>query len=248
MTSPLAGIRVVVTRPTDKAGKLADLLQDRGATVLNVPTIAIADPESWAGLDEALGRLGAGNFEWVVFTSANAVEKVLPRLDRREEIEAKVAAVGSVTAAALRRHGVDVDLVPDEFTGEALASALGPGTGRVLLPRVEGAPQATVRSLEEEGWTVDEVVAYRNVVPDAASSTLRGADFDAVTFASGSAARNFVMLYPDLAAGKVVACIGPRTAEEAGRAGLQVDVIAPTHTDEGLVSELEGWYSEHPRV
>jgi uroporphyrinogen III methyltransferase/synthase len=240
---------VVVTRPAEKANTLTNLLQDRGATVLEAPTIVIADPDSWAALDEALERLRAGDYDWVVFTSVNAVEKVMPRLDRREEIEAKIAAVGSVTAGALRRHGVDVDLVPEEFTGDALARALGPGSGRVLLPRVEGAPHATVRSLEQEGWTVDEVVAYRNIVPDPPSEDSLGeADFDVVIFASGSAARNFAILYPHSAVEKVVACIGPRTAEEAERAGLQVDVIAPTHTDEGLVSALEEWYSKHPRV
>lgn len=247
MTSALQNLRVVVTRPADKAANLIALLEERGATALHVPTIAIADPASWDDLDAAIDRARAGAYDWVVFTSVNAVEKTLRRLRSPDDLSSlRVAAVGSATSGALERDGIRVDLVPEEFTGEAVASSLGRGSGRVFLPRVEGAPRAMVAALEQQGWAVDEVVAYRNVVPDE-DVDLTADDFDAVTFASASAARNFARL-SDLQAlhitgdsqqHKVVACIGPKTAEEAQAVGIRVDVVAAIHTDEGLVGALD---------
>lgn len=251
MTGPLAGKRVVVTRPADKATVLANLLEERSATALRVPMIAIADPHSWDALDAALEDLSAGKYEWIVFTSVNAVEKTLSRFGKTTP-KVRVAAVGAVTADSLNDYGMSVDLVPGEFTGEALADALGSGDARILLPRVEGAPRATVDALESRGWTVDEAVAYRNVAPEAPPVQLTADDFDALTFASGSAARNFAKCYDGAALlqsrEKVVVCIGPQTAETARAAGLQVDVVAATHTDEGIVDALEDWYSSSTRI
>ncbi len=246
MTAPLRGLRVVVTRPRDKAAGLMARLRDEGAVPINFPTIAIADPGSWREVDEAIERLAGGAYGWVVFTSVNAVERFLGRLEPARLGDLKVAAVGPATQEALARRGIFVDVVPEEHSGEALAASIGPGSGTLLLPRVEGATRATVAALEEQGWSVHEVAAYRNVMPDA--SLRRGApqEFDAVTFASGSAARNFAALMDVSALGlaaetegpRLVVCIGPQTAAEASRAGMRVDVVAGTHTDEGLVAAL----------
>ena len=253
MSRPLQGLRVVVTRPTEKADNLSALLRDRGARVIQLPTISIEDPSSWADVDAALRKLSAGRYEWVVFTSVNAVEKVVSRLESAAHLQrAKIAAVGQVTADALSRHDIEVALVPREFTGEALAADLGPGSGVVLLPRVENAPRTTVDALKERGWTVEEITTYRNIALEPSAVPKLPPDaFDLVTFASGSAARNFAALRdvtdlglaPGGHADKVVACIGPKTAEEASAAGLRVDLIAQVHTDEGLVSALEDYFA-----
>lgn len=241
MSTPLAGLRVVVTRPADKAVELTRLLQRRGAQVIGFPTIVIADPPSWEQVDSAGRRLRDGDYAWVVFTSVNAVDKFVGRVGGEILAATKVAAVGDATRAALKKHGIEVSLVPSEYTGSALAEALGQGDGTILLPRVEGAPRRTVDALEEKGWTIDEVVTYRNIVPEKRSSL---PDFDVVTFASGSAARNFASLVDLEKAGlntgssKLVACIGPSTAEAARLVGLEVDVVADVHTDEGLVAAL----------
>ncbi len=249
---PLAGLRVVVTRPQEKADNLMRLLQERGAEAIHYPTISIADPVSWDEVDKASAGLRDGRYDWIVFTSVNAVEKVAGRMQEPAEFtRARVAAVGSVTRAALEDLGIRVELVPDEFTGEALAEALGTGKGRILLPRVEGAPRSTVRAIEARGWRVDEVVAYRNL-PIGDGQDLE--DFDAVTFASGSTARNFTRLQdvaglglaPHTGSARSVVCIGSRTAEEARSAGMRVDVVAAVHTDEGMVTALEEHLTAHP--
>ena len=246
MSSPLKGRRVVVTRPEGKAEHLMNLLRDRGAEPVHFPTIAIADPDSWFAVDNSIKRLAAGEYDWIVFTSVNAVERFLSRVgDHLETNGAKVAAVGSATASALTKTGIEVDVVPEEFTGAAVAGAIGPGGGRVLLPRVAEGPRGIVEAFTVRDWIVDEVVAYRNVSLDDAGPVPE--EFDAVLFASGSAARSFAALIDVSRLGvasqgeseRVVVCIGPQTAEAAQAAGLRVDVVAPVHTDEGMVSALE---------
>ncbi|HYN37071.1 MAG TPA: uroporphyrinogen-III synthase [Actinomycetota bacterium] len=226
------------------------LLRDRGAEPIHFPTIEIVEPLSWDEVDAAADKLQKGNYDWVVFTSVNAVERLLSRMASNPELAgSRVAAVGTATQEELATRGVGVDLVPEEFTGESLAAALGTGEGTVLLPRVENAPRAIVSALQDKGWTVDEVVAYRNALPKDPGGLPE--NFDAVMFASGSAARNFAVLADadSLHLGerdddpKLVVAIGPKTAEEARAAGLRVDLVAPVHTDEGMVAILEEHFS-----
>jgi len=249
---PLGGLRAVVTRPREGARALVDGLAEAGAEVIVAPLVAIEDPESWAPLDSAIEALRTGSYEWVAFPSANSVRKVLGRLDAAGEsmpAGTRVAAVGPSTAGLLEARGIAVDLIPEPHTSDALASSIGEGRGRVLLPRVAGGPRAFADALASLGWEVDEVPAYRNVPlgPAAAGvDRIVSGDFDVITLASASAARNLAALVPPPAIGlepgagtaKTVACIGPSTAEAARAGGLRVDVVAGVHTAEGLVRAI----------
>jgi uroporphyrinogen III methyltransferase/synthase len=249
----VTGTRVVVTAPPPTAGKLARALRDAGADVIEATVVKIVDPESWDQLDAALARLAGGAYDWIVFTSGNAVRRVLDRLDATEgrvALErAKAAAVGSATAAALNSQGVDVDLVPEEFTGRVLAASLGRGPGMLLLPRVADGPKAIVSALESAGWTVDDVAAYRNLPGSGqpGAARVQAGDFDVVTFTSGSAVRNFLDLFgepsaldlaEDSSPAKTVACIGPSTSDTARSLGVRVDIVPDEHSVSGLVGEL----------
>ncbi len=251
----LDGVRVVVTRPEQQSGDLVAGLVSAGAHVIELPVIAIRDPSSWAELDAAAQELVAGRFDWVVFTSVNGAEKFLSRLvamslDASALDEVKVAAVGSATADLLARRGVRLDLVPPEFTTQALARALGKGSGRVLLPRVEDAPAELVDLLEDQGWSAEQVAAYRTVEASTPAESLvrvRSGDFDVVTFTSSSTVRSFrrlagdpqnLGLAPAQDGRRRVACIGPVTARTAQELGFRVDKVAREHTDEGLVGAL----------
>jgi uroporphyrinogen III methyltransferase/synthase len=243
---PLARLLVVVTRGRGQAGSLTTALQRLGAGVIEMPVIEIADPTSWDELDQAIRLLAEGFFKWAIFTSANAVHKVFERLhradlDSRAFGRSKVAAVGNATAGLLTRRGIRPDLVPPQFTGAAVAEALGRGSGRVFLPRAEGAPRELVEALTANGWSVREVAAYRNVPAgdDSAypAAVVREGRFDVVTFTSASTVRNFVAIAGTEVRGHV-ACIGPVTADAARDAGLRVDVVAEEHTVPGLVRAL----------
>lgn len=260
---PLAGVRIVVTRPRAQAQRLIEALIDEGAVVVSMPTIAITRPTTWGPLDESLKRLCDGEYDVVVFASANAARSTLRRMERVSSGEispqTKIAVVGRKTGEVASEFGVAVDVVPPEYTSDSLIAALGEGGGRrLLLPRVEDGPRALVDSLASRGWKVDEVAAYRNKIPDEARvpEKVRRGEFDAVTFASPSAAGNFVALVgdletlslaPDQPPGPAVACIGPETAQGAQASGLRIDIVAAQHTSDGLVAALKEHFTRRHR-
>ena len=246
--APLSGTRVVVTRARTQASELVSRLVDAGATVIELPVIAFEDPrDGGAALRTEAARVGT--YDWIVFTSSNAVERFLGLLrDIRDLGGVRVAAVGAATARALAASRLVPDLVPEDETGEGLVSAMpvaptgGPRPGRVLFPRAEEVRAVVAPGLRDKGWEVTEVDVYRTV--PAAAARIAGDELDdtqgadVITFTSPST----VTYYADLAVHRppppVVACIGPVTADAARRAGFRVDVVAVEHSAEGLVTAL----------
>jgi uroporphyrinogen-III synthase len=228
-----------VTRPKDQTAELVRLLEDRGATAVLAPAIELlpADPEELA---RAIVGLAEGRFEWLVVTSRAGVAALVAA--GLEAVRAKVAAVGDGTAGALRDAGIEVDLVPPEFTTESLAEAMPSGTGEVLLARADIAPGALEEALAAKGWTTARVDAYRTqlawALPFEANRALETGKIDAVTFTSASTVRGFVGAAGRFEGPKIV-CIGPVTAEECRKAGIEVDAVADPHTIDGLVAALE---------
>lgn len=245
---PLAGRRVLVTRPRSQADALVYQLEATGATVVIAPTIQIVPPEDSGPLVEAARDLS--QFDWIVFASTNAVDAVVSaaRLSRLPLI----AAVGSRTAERLREHGLEATIVPSEFRAEALVDALTAQTPlvglRVLLPRSDVGRDAIADGLRAAGAVVTDVVAYRTIAEssDAGSpdvmQMLANRELDAVTFTSGSAVRHFVGRYgPDSVAllrNTLVAVIGPVTAEAALEFDIPVHVQPATYTTADMVAAL----------
>ena len=248
MTS-LDGRTILVTRPAEESGELASRLRDRGATVIEAPSIRIEDLEDTTELDRAIRLLAAGDFAWVSFTSPRAVDAVCERLHRfglPPRIPAKVAAIGPATAERLRDRGVEIDLLADPHTTEALAGAFPAGEGRVLFPRADIAPEGLETRFREKGWTPVRVDAYRtrylDELPAEAREALEDAAVDAVVFTSASTVEGFVHM-AGVPRGPSVVCIGPVTADAARRAGLWVDEVAEPHTVDGIVMAVENLYS-----
>jgi uroporphyrinogen III methyltransferase/synthase len=242
---PLFGRRVVVTRAREQASDLVAALRAQGADAIEAPTIEIDEPvDDGAALRRAAADLSS--YDWVVFTSANAVRRFFPLLhDAREFAGVQVAAIGPGTADALAAHHVVADLVPDRFVAEALIDAFPPpptgddGPGRVLLPRAAVARHVLPEALRSAGWEVDVVEAYRTRRASVTDELRKAVgDADIVTFTSSSTVTNFVDAFGADAAPPVVACIGPITAATASELGLTVDVEAEVHTIAGLVDAL----------
>jgi len=248
---PLFGQRVLVTRTREQAGALSARLRALGAEAVELPTIRIAPPDDWAPLDAAIA--GLPGTDWIVFTSANGVDRFwerlrAARLDARALHGARLAAIGPATAAALEARGLLPDHVPEEYVAEAVAAGLGDVRGRrVLLPRADVARPALADLLREGGAEVLEVAAYRTVRPAIDPGTLRGllAGVTAATFTSSSTVRNLAAAAQDaglelpVALGHaLVACIGPITAATAREHGLPVHVVAESYTVDGLVEAL----------
>lgn len=247
---PLAGQRVLVTRgSTDDL--LSTLIAERGGVPVVLPTTRIEGPADPAALDRAVRRLVAGAYDWVVFTSKNAVAQVAARLHAAEPLPGRVqvAAVGGATATRLEEHGVRVDVVPPAFTGEALVEALarsGVRGAAVLFPRGNLARETVPAGLEKAGALVHAVEAYRTVPVDSLDPDvlrdLRAAPVDVAVFLSPSSVTTLHTLLGDFAellASAVIACIGPVTAETARAAGLTVHVEPTVSTIPATVAAIE---------
>ena len=261
---PLEGRTVVVTRALAQAAEFAAELESFGARVVACPTIEIAEPESYAELDEAIENLFG--YDWLVFTSANGVEFFLRRLaaadrDINDLDELRVCAVGAATAARLTDAHVHVDVVPEEFRAEGVFAALENYLGgrsefdrlNFLLPRAAVARDFLPRALEEAGARIDVVTAYRTVPPKTTDrarveALLVGGGVDCVTFASPSAVKNFARLFDthDLApllGGVRVACIGEVTAQTAADHGLRVDICPAESTATALARAVADFFA-----
>jgi uroporphyrinogen III methyltransferase/synthase len=134
---PLFGRRVIVTRAREQASDLSSRLRALGADPIEVPAIRLGDPsDHGVRLGQAAERLSQGQYQWVVFTSARAVERFVPLLrDARSFGTTQIAAIGPGTADELARHHLVADLVPGEYIAEALVEAMPTGDGNVLIPR-----------------------------------------------------------------------------------------------------------------
>jgi uroporphyrinogen-III synthase len=246
------GRTIVVTRRRQQAETFSRTLERVGAKVVALPTIEVVDPESWDEVDDSIRRLAEGGFDWVAFTSANSVERFFARLRGMPSDafrETKVAAVGIATKRSLEVGGVTVDLVPESYTAEHLAAALGDAGGSILLPRAADVPPDMVDGLSAKGWDVHEVAVYRTVPAsgeDPAADVVRAGKYDAVTFTSASTVKGFVGMLgipPELSAGAgssdhLVVCIGPVTAKVCSDLGLRVDLVAEEHSSQGLIEAL----------
>ncbi|MEO8602198.1 MAG: uroporphyrinogen-III C-methyltransferase [bacterium] len=254
----LFGRRIVVTRPRAQAAGFIDALSDLGADVVACPTIEIVAPESWGPLDAAIDRLES--YDWLVLTSANGVQMFFDRLrvrgrDVRALHRARLAAVGSETAAAVAARGLLVDVVPEEFRAEAVAAAMTAAAiagARVLLPRAAVAREVLPVMLRAAGAVVDEAASYRSVAPSRDLRELRALvaerAVDLVTFTSSSTVTNFVALLgadaAALLADSPAGCIGPITADTARAAGFRVVVQPRTYTVAAFTAAIERHFGE----
>ena len=253
-TKPLFGWNVLVPRTRDQAGPMTERIASYGATAKVVPTISVEPPRTPQQMDRAIRGLVTGRYEWIGFTSVNAVRAVREKfvelgLDARAFAGLKIAAVGGVTAEALRAWGLAPDLLPGgEQSARGLLEAWPPydevldPINRVFLPRADIATETLVAGLQAMGWEVDDVTAYRTVraapPPAPVREAIKSGIFDAVCFTSSSTVRNLVGIAGKPHATTVVACIGPATARTAEEHGLRVDVVAPEATSEQLVDSL----------
>jgi uroporphyrinogen III methyltransferase/synthase len=253
-TKPLFGWRVLVPRTKEQAGALSARLRGYGAVPEEVPTIAVEPPRNPQQMDKAIRGLVEGRYEWVAFTSVNAVKAVREKfdeygLDARAFSGLKIAAVGERTAAAVEAWGLRADLVPSgEQSARGLLEDWPPyddlldPINRVFLPRADIATETLVAGLLDLGWEVDDVTAYRTVratpPPAPTREAIKSGRFDAVVFTSSSTVRNLVGIAGKPHTSTVIAVIGPATAKTAEEHGLRVDVLAPSPSAEVLADAL----------
>jgi len=253
-TKPLFGWRILVPRTKEQAGSLSASLRAFGGVPEEVPTISVEPPRNPLQMDKAVRGLVEGRYEWIVFTSVNAVKAVREKfdeygLDARAFSGLKVAAVGDKTAESIAAWGIRADLVPaGEQSARGLLEDWPPyddlldPINRVFLPRADIATETLVAGLHDLGWEVDDVTAYRTVraapPPAPTRDAIKTGKFDAVVFTSSSTVRNLVGIAGKPHASTVIAAIGPQTAKTCEEHGLRVDVLAATPSVDVLAEAL----------
>lgn len=252
---PLFGKRILVTRARHQASALSRLLSECGAQPVELPAIAIQPVPDTGELDHAISNLA--QYQWIVFTSVNGVESFFQRLhnlkrDSRALNSLKIAAIGPATTKALEQKGIMPDYQPAVYTSEGLMTgfkSLGIAGQSFLLPRADIADKELTRAIAHLGAKVHEVAVYQTVPVAGTVSRVKevfsSGKIDIITFTSSSTVSNLVIALGDekvtLDSVKV-ACIGPKTAEVATRAGLRVDIVASEHTIPGLISAIEEYF------
>ncbi len=236
---------VVITRPRKDAAALSRLLAAAGYAPVVFPTIDIRPVEDNLAWQRALEKWSC--YDWVVFTSANAVAATHP-LPAVMQGQPKIAAIGAKTAAALRAHGIVPDVVPDVYTAKALLPLLGDVHGRwVLFPSADIALETLPDGISRAGGVIHQVTVYRTLpaAPDPVGLEALRRGVAWLTFTSPSTVKNFVSLLTAAGLDPLalpghprVACIGPTTEQAAREHGFPVSVVAEPYTLEGLVAAI----------
>lgn len=248
---PLAGIRVLVTRSSNRSEGLSSRLRSFGAEVIESPLIRIDPPSDWQPLDTALAELES--FDWLVFTSGNAAEFAFNRLAKQDGIlpkQTRVAAVGKVTVRRIEELGHSVAFHPKRYDADSLIAGLAGKhdlTGsRVLVLCGELAGSEVPDRLAELGASVTTAIVYRTILtgslPTDILELLQRQALQVITFTSSSAVTSFIQsvrkLPADCLGGVTVACIGPVTARTALESGIAVDVVPAEATADALADAL----------
>jgi uroporphyrinogen III methyltransferase / synthase len=251
---PLFGQTIIVTRTRQQASELSDQLSSLGANVLEAPTIEISPAADAAAVSNAIAQ---GPWNWVIFTSQNGVRFTKQRLfdaglDARAFGDAKIAAIGDSTAAAVRDElSLRVDLCPEKAVAEALADALTDAQAihgkRFLLLRAEIARPVLVEQLNRDGAAeVRDVPIYQthpaSALPPEVTAAIDAGQVNWITFTSSSTVKNFCALLGSDYRGKLsamkLASIGPVTTAALSELKLDATVEANPHTVESLVDAI----------
>ena len=247
----LFGKKILVTRTRSQASKLTEQLENLGAEVLEFPTIKISPPsDNFESLDAAIKNLKI--FDWVIFTSANGVEKFFERLktfklDARIFSNAKIAVIGSATAEKLADFGIIADLVPKEFRAESLIDALKNSVAdkKILIARAEVAREILPQELEKFGANVTVAKVYKTTPENENPAEIFQNKIDLVTFTSSSTVENFVAAVgAENLKNFKTAAIGPITAETLKKFGVTADIVAEKFTIAGLVNAIKNFYAK----
>ena len=255
-SSCLQGQTILITRAASMNSVFRNMLEEKGATVLDLPALVIKEPSSWQEFDRAIDELDT--FSWLILTSANGVEYFLQRLQQLNKSIAdlkhiKIAVVGKKTAKYLRKHNLEPDFIPPDFVADSLVEHFPEALAgqKILFPRVEsGGRKVLVKELSAQNAIVVEVAGYQSTCPKKIDRdvwyALLKQQVDVITFASSKTVKNFCSLvnqalteYSDITLESLlknvkIASIGPQTSITCHEQFQRVDIEAKEYTLDGL--------------
>ncbi|OGR88476.1 MAG: hypothetical protein A3A86_03730 [Elusimicrobia bacterium RIFCSPLOWO2_01_FULL_60_11] len=249
---------VLVTRPRGQASGFAGRLRRMGIKVFAHPAIRIIPPKSYAPLDKALRKIGS--YDWLIFTSANAVDSFLKRARRLRIRPAalmglKTCSIGPATAKAMRKAGMPVSKISRDYVAESVLDALPSVKGmKILIPRARDAREVLPQGLRKRGARVDAVDAYRTVLDKRGAQAIRrllaGPGLDCAAFTSASTVKNFFLAAGRRPKGVIAASIGPVTTRTLLSYGWKPSITArkPTtsHLAQAILNHYKGYFRGHP--
>jgi uroporphyrinogen III methyltransferase / synthase len=260
-SSSLANKTILVTRAAEQSSKFTSLLQQQGATVVEMPALTITPPSDWTALDRAIANLA--QFQWLILTSANGVDYFFNRLDylgydARALGKTKIAVVGRKTAGILQTRKLNPDFIPPNYVADSMVEHFPEALAgqKLLFPRVEtGGRDILVQELTAQGAEVVEVAAYQSQCPtridESAWQALQQQEIDVITFASSKTVKNFYQLLQqqlqstsikdNLLDELYIASIGPQTSETCRELLGRVDLEATEYTLEGLTTAIANY-------
>ena len=261
MNLPLSEKTILVTRAAGQSSQFSRLLQQQGATVIEMPTIEIVPPSSWDALDGAIADLN--DFDWLILTSTNAVDYFFERLgsqlqDVRGLAGIKIAVVGEKTSLRMKQRGLQPDFIPPEFVADAMVVNFPESVEgkKILFPRVEsGGRDLLVKAFSDRGAHVTEIAAYQSACPETADPTaiaaIQNYSVDVVTFASSKTVKHFCQLLQQAIGDNwthhldkvCIASIGPQTSKTCRALLGRVDIEAQEFTLDGLTKAIVQWNS-----
>lgn len=244
---PLLGVSILIARPEGQATDTALLLEQLGAKTLLQPAIEITAPLDWSLVDRAIARLG--EFDWVVFSSANGVEYFCNRLwtlgrDARSFGRCKIAAIGPGTERALQSWRLRIDARPSEYRAEQLAEAIAADAAgkNCLLIRASRGRETLSERLMAAGALVEQVVAYQSVdvaTPDPAiAADIEAGNVEWALVTSSAIARSLARLFGDRLKRCKLASISPVTSQTLRELGHETNLEATEFTMRGLAAAL----------
>ncbi len=261
-------MKVLITRPRSQSESFAAALRNAGFEPIYFPVIEIRPVEDFSELDEAIRNIAS--YDWVVFTSVNAVDVVCspssPALPLRgkgvpspfgrgQGEGVRFAAIGPKTADALRKHNIEPDFVPDKYVAESIVPGLGDLKNKwVLLPRAEIARKELPEAIVKAGGVAHEIVVYQTLpsVVDMNGLDALKSGVDIITFTSASTVENFVAVMRqnkldplNLPNNPLFACIGPITEQAAREEGIVNLIVAEEYKTEGLIKAISQLGVDH---
>ena len=259
-TYPLTGQTILVTRAASTNSTFRQMLEDKGAKVLDMPALVIKPPSTWQPLDKAIDNIDS--FDWLILTSANGVEYFFQRLAELNKNNGqlqhlKIAVVGKKTAHFLQQHNLSADFIPPDFVADSLVTHFPESLSgkKILFPRVQsGGRELLVKELNQQGAIVVEVPAYQsscpNTIDEKVWDALLKGKITIITFASSKTVKNFCTLlnkslsgysnisFDSLLKDIAIASIGPQTSITCQELLQRVDIEAEEYTLEGLTKAI----------
>lgn len=254
---PLKNKKVVICRALDQSFELSERLTQLGAQVISFPTIKILPPSEWTEVDHVINTIK--NFDFIIFTSANAVKifysRILEIKKKKDFKYAQVICVGNKTKTACEQLGINVNFIPDDFSSEGIINKYKTVLAgrKVLYPRSSIGRKEIIIQLKLLGTEITAVDIYRTIAPtdlefEEVRSLLKKTAVDIFIFTSPSTFENFLILLNIENPGnyfseKIVAAIGPTTKKAIEEKSVKVSIMPQVHSMDGLMTAVANYFS-----